>query len=129
LGVIQSGSIGAVGNIANGLAEMFLACGQDIACVSEAAVGVTRMEKTLDGDLYASVTLPNLIVGTIGGGTHLPTQREALEMMDCLGAGKSRKLAEIIGAVVLGGELSISAALSAGHYARAHKELARKKKQ
>jgi hydroxymethylglutaryl-CoA reductase (NADPH) len=129
LGVIQSGSIGAVGNIANGLAAMFLACGQDIACVSEAAVGLTRMEKTPDGDLYASVTLPNLIVGTIGGGTHLPTQREALEMMDCLGAGKSRKLAEIIGAVVLGGELSISAALSAGHYARAHKELARKKKQ
>ncbi|MBX7094148.1 MAG: hydroxymethylglutaryl-CoA reductase [Flavobacteriales bacterium] len=127
LGVIQSGAIGAQGHVANGLAAIFMACGQDVACVSEASVGITRMERTQEGDIYASVTLPNLIVGTVGGGTHLPSQRECLEMMDCLGAGKSRKFAEIITAVVLGGELSISAALSAGHYAKAHKELGRKK--
>lgn len=127
LGVIQSGAIGAQGNIANGLAAIFIACGQDVACVSEASVGVTRMEITSSGDLYASVTLPNLIVGTVGGGTHLPTQRDCLDMMGCLGAGKSRKLAEIIAAVILGGELSISAALSAGHYAQANRKLGRKK--
>ncbi|HRJ36742.1 MAG TPA: hypothetical protein PK610_12185, partial [Flavobacteriales bacterium] len=117
----------AQGHIANGLAAIFVATGQDVACVSEASVGLTRIERTSSGDIYGTVTLPNLIVGTVGGGTHLPTQRECLEMVDCLGSGKARKFAEIIAAVVLGGELSISAALSAGHYAKAHKDLARKK--
>lgn len=127
IGSIQSGSIGAQGHFANAIAAIFIACGQDAACISEAAVGVGRFEKNNDGDLYACITMPNLVVGTVGGGTHMPTQRECLEMMDCSGAGKSRKLAEIIAAVVLGGEISINAALAAGHYARANKNLGRKK--
>ncbi len=127
IGTIQSGSIGAQGHYANGLAALFLATGQDVACISEAAVGITRMEVTAGGDLYASVTLPNLIVGTVGGGTSLPTQKECLELMDCYGAGKSRKFAEICGALVLAGELSIAAALSAGHFSSAHKKFGRKK--
>ncbi len=127
IGSIQSGAIGAQGHFANAIAAIFIACGQDAACISEAAVGVGRFEKNNGGDLYACITMPNLVVGTVGGGTHMPTQRECLEMMDCLGAGKSRKLAEIIAAVVLGGELSINAALAAGHYARANKNLGRKK--
>lgn len=126
MGIIQSGAIGAQGHYANGLTALFIATGQDAACVSEAAVGITRMEMTKDGALYASVTLPNLIVGTVGGGTSLPTQRECLELMDCYGAGKSRKFAEICGAVVLAGELSIAAALSAGHFSTAHKKFGRK---
>lgn len=126
IGVIQSGSIGAQGHYANGLAALFIATGQDAACVSEASVGITRME--LKGDnLYASVTLPNLIVGTVGGGTALPTQRECLEIMDCYGDGKSRKFAEICGALVLAGELSIAAALSAGHFTSAHQKFGRNK--
>jgi hydroxymethylglutaryl-CoA reductase (NADPH) len=127
VGVIQSGAIGAQGHFANGLTALFMATGQDVACVSEAAVGITRMEMTKDGGLYACVTLPNLIVGTIGGGTALPTQRECLEMIDCYGEGKSRKFAEICGALVLAGELSIAAALSAGHFSAAHKKFGRKK--
>jgi hydroxymethylglutaryl-CoA reductase (NADPH) len=127
VGTIQSGSIGAQGHYANGLAALFLATGQDVACISEAAVGITRMEVTAAGDLYASVTLPNLIVGTVGGGTALPTQKECLELMDCYGAGKARKFAEICGALVLAGELSIAAALSAGHFSSAHKKFGRKK--
>lgn len=127
LGVIQSGAIGAQGHYANGLAALFLATGQDVACVSEAAVGITRMQLTDKGDLYASVTLPNLIVGTVGGGTSMPTQLEGLKIMDCAGAGKARKYAEICGAVVLAGELSIAAALSAGHFSSAHKKFGRKK--
>ena len=126
IGVIQSGAIGAQGHYANGLAALFLATGQDVACVSEAAVGITRMELTKDGGLYASVTLPNLIVGTVGGGTGLPTQRECLQLMGCSGAGNARKYAELCGALVLSGELSIAAALSAGHFASAHKKLGRK---
>lgn len=127
IGIIQSGAIGAQGHYANGLTALFLATGQDVACVAEAATGITRMELNKDGSLYTSVTLPNLVVGTVGGGTHLPTQRECLEMMDCYGAGKARKFAEICGALVLAGELSIAAALSAGHFTQAHKKFGRKK--
>jgi hydroxymethylglutaryl-CoA reductase (NADPH) len=127
IGVIQSGAIGAQGHVANGLCALFIATGQDAACTAEAAVGITRMEITPDGGLYASVTLPNLIVGTVGGGTSLPTQRECLELMDCYGTGKARKFAEICGALALAGELSIAAALSAGHFSAAHKKFGRKK--
>ncbi len=127
IGVIQSGAIGAQGHVANGLCALFIATGQDAACVAEAAVGITRMQVTTDGGLYVSVTLPNLIVGTVGGGTGLPTQRECLEMMDCFGAGKARKFAEICAAVALAGEISIAAALSAGHFSMAHKKFGRKK--
>jgi hydroxymethylglutaryl-CoA reductase (NADPH) len=126
IAAVQSGSIGIQGHFANGLAAIFIATGQDAACVSEAAVGITRMEVTEQGDLYAAVTLPNLIVGTVGGGTRLPTQRECLELMNCYGDGKARKFAEIIGATALAGELSIAAALSAGHFAKAHKLFGRK---
>ncbi len=127
IGIIQSGAIGAQGHYANGLTALFIATGQDAACVAEAATGITRMEITAEGDLYASVTLPNLIVGTVGGGTSLPTQRECLEIMDCYGEGNAQKFAEICGAVVLSGELSIAAALSAGHFSMAHQKFGRKK--
>jgi hydroxymethylglutaryl-CoA reductase (NADPH) len=126
MGVIQSGAIGAQGHYANGLAAIFIATGQDVACVSEASVGITRMEVTENGSLYAAVTLPNLIVGTVGGGTSLPTQKECLQIMDCYGEGKAKKFAEIIGAVLLAGELSIAAAISAGHFSSAHKKFGRK---
>ena len=126
IGAILSGAIGAQGHFANGLAALFLACGQDIACVSEASVGVTRMEVTSEGSLYISVTLPNLIVGTVGGGTSLPTQQESLRLMDCEGKNNARKFAEICGALLLAGELSIVAAISSGQFTSAHKSLGRK---
>jgi hydroxymethylglutaryl-CoA reductase (NADPH) len=128
LAAIQSGAIGAQGHFANGLAALFIATGQDAACVAEAAVGISRVERTAEGSLYACVTLPNLIVGTIGGGTMLPTQRECLKLMDCLGPGQARKFAEICGALILGGELSISAAIASGEFTRAHRTLGRKHK-
>lgn len=123
----QSGTIGAQGHYANGLAAVFLATGQDVACVSEASVGITRMEVTHEGDLYCSVTLPNLIVGTVGGGTGLPTQLECLKMMGCAGKDNSRKFSEICAGLVLAGELSIASALSVGHFTNAHQALGRKK--
>lgn len=126
IAVMQSGSIGAQGHIANGLAAIFLATGQDVACVSEAAVGLTIMEVDDQGDLYVSLTVPNLIVGTVGGGTHLPTQAECLKIMGCYGPGNARKFAEIIAAMLLAGEISIAAALSAGHFTFAHQQFGRK---
>ncbi|HEV2147357.1 MAG TPA: hydroxymethylglutaryl-CoA reductase [Longimicrobiaceae bacterium] len=127
VGGVQTGSIGVSGHVANGIAALFLACGQDVACVSEASVGVTRMELTEEGDLYCAVTLPNLIVGTVGGGTRLPTARECLRMMDCLGDDRASKLAEICAATALGGEISIVGALCAGDFASAHARLGRMK--
>jgi hydroxymethylglutaryl-CoA reductase (NADPH) len=124
---VQSGSIGIQGHFANGLTALFLATGQDVACVSEAYVGITRMEVDDAGDLYISVTLPSLVVGTIGGGTQLPSQKECLELMGCTGPGSARKLAEICGATLLAGELSIAAAIANGNFAKAHKLFGRKK--
>jgi hydroxymethylglutaryl-CoA reductase (NADPH) len=127
LGGVQSGSIGVQGHFANSLAALFIACGQDAACVAEASVGITRMDITPDGGLYVAVSLPNLIVGTVGGGTRLPTQRECLEMMDCYGNGKARKLAEICAATVLAGEISIIGAMAAGDFGHAHATYGRQK--
>jgi hydroxymethylglutaryl-CoA reductase (NADPH) len=121
---VQAGSIGVSGHVANGIAALFLACGQDVACVSEAAVGTTRME-CRDGDLYCSLTLPNLIVGTVGGGTALPTAAECLSIMDCVGSGKAGRLAEICAATALAGEISIVGALCANEFAEAHRRLGR----
>jgi hydroxymethylglutaryl-CoA reductase (NADPH) len=125
LGGVMSGSIGVQGHYANGLAALFIACGQDAACVAEAAVGVTRFEVTDDGGLYAAVTLPNLIVGSVGGGTGLPSQKACLDVLGLAGPGHARAFAEVAAALTLAGELSIIGALTAGHFTRAHQKLAR----
>jgi hydroxymethylglutaryl-CoA reductase (NADPH) len=122
---IQSGTIGAQGHFANGLAALYLATGQDVACVAESAVGMTRMEIVDYDSLYIAVTLPNIIVGTVGGGTGLYTQSECLKSLNCIGKDSSRKLAEITAALILAGELSIAAALAEGHFASAHQTLGR----
>jgi hydroxymethylglutaryl-CoA reductase (NADPH) len=125
-GAAQSGTVGAQGNYANALAALFIACGQDVACVAEAVAGLTRVRVTDEGDLYFSVTLPNLIVGSVGGGTYLPTARECLEMLGCRAEGGARKLAEICAAVVLVAELALGGALAGGSFARIHGELGRR---
>jgi hydroxymethylglutaryl-CoA reductase (NADPH) len=127
LGGVMSGTIGVQGHYANGLAALYLATGQDVACVAESAVGVTRMERREDGCLYAAVTLPNVIVGTVGGGTGLPSQRACLELLGLAKPDGAPALAEVCAALALAGELSIIAALSAQEFARAHKRLARGK--
>lgn len=125
MGGVLSGTVGAQGHYANGLAALFIACGQDAACVAEAAVGTTRCEVAADGRLYASVTLPNLIVGTVGGGTKLPSQRACLDILGLAGTGHAQALAEVAAALCLAGELSIIGAISAGEFTRAHVSLAR----
>jgi hydroxymethylglutaryl-CoA reductase (NADPH) len=128
LGGVMSGTIGVQGHYANGLAALYLATGQDVACVAESAVGVTRFEVADDGALYAAVTLPNLIVGTVGGGTGLPSQRACLEILGLAGNDKANALAEVAAALALAGELSIIGALCAGHFTAAHERLARGRK-
>ena len=127
LGAILSGQIGAQGHFANGLAALYIATGQDAACVAESAVGFTRMEPREDGALFMSVTLPNLMVGTVGGGTGLPGQRAALELMGLYGSGHAAALAEVTACLCLAGEISIMAAIASGQFTRAHDRLARER--
>lgn len=120
-----SGTLGVQGHFANGLAALYIATGQDAACVAESAMGVTRFELNNEGGLYAAVTLPSVMVGTVGGGTGLPSQRACLELMGLYGSGNSSALAEVCAGLLLAGELSIIAALATGDFTRAHKKLAR----
>ncbi|MGH8211001.1 MAG: hydroxymethylglutaryl-CoA reductase [Steroidobacteraceae bacterium] len=125
-GAVQTGAAGLQGNVANALAALFIACGQDVACVAEATTALTRVERTQAGEVYASVTLPNLIVGTVGGGTYLPTAHECLAMLGCAGGGQARKFAEICAVVALAGELAIVGAMASGQFADAHASGGRK---
>ena len=126
LGGIQMGAVGNLGHVTNALTAIFIACGQDVACIAEAAAGTVRMEVKDNGDLYATLTLPGLIVGVVGGGTGLPTQKEALELIGCSTPEDVDKFAEICCSVALAGELSIGAAIAEKHFSSAHKTLGRK---
>lgn len=121
---LQAHSYGVQAHYANPLAAVYIACGQDPACVAESACGVTYM-KLIDGDLQVSVTLPDIMVGSVGGGTRLPTQKKCLEIMQCAGPGKAKKLAEILAATVLAAEISITGAMAADEFTTAHAKYGR----
>lgn len=125
LGGVMSGTMGVQAHYANGLTALYLATGQDVACVSESSVGVTRLEVTEKEDLYASVTLPNIVVGTVGGGTKLPSQAVGLKMLGLQGPNKVYAFAEVCAGLCLAGELSIMGSMCAGDFASAHERLAR----
>jgi hydroxymethylglutaryl-CoA reductase (NADPH) len=124
IGSSLAASLGSNAHAANMIAALYIATGQDPAQVVEGSMVTTTCEVVDDG-LYASVRLPCVEVGTVGGGTRLPCQSEGLSMIGCLGEGKAPKLAEIVGAVVLAGELSTLSAQAAGQLGQAHKSLGR----
>jgi hydroxymethylglutaryl-CoA reductase (NADPH) len=125
LGGFMSGVNNNGAHSANGITALFIATGQDVANVAESSAAFAYAELQPNGDYYYSVTIPSLIVATYGGGTGLATQRECLEMLGCYGAGKVRKLAEIVAATVLCGELSLGSAIVAEEWVRAHDLLGR----
>ncbi|MFC6719327.1 hydroxymethylglutaryl-CoA reductase (NADPH) [Natrialbaceae archaeon GCM10025810] len=134
IGSAKAGSLGFNAHAANVVGAAFLATGQDEAQVVEGANTITTMDarEREDGttDLYASVSLASLEVGTVGGGTKLPTQAEALEIIGLRGGGdpagsNADALAEVIATGALAGELSLLAALASRHLASAHEELGR----
>jgi hydroxymethylglutaryl-CoA reductase (NADPH) len=132
LGTAMAGGIGLNAHVANIVAAVFIATGQDVAQVVESSIAYTWMEETPDGDLYASVTMPSLEVGTVGGGSWLPTQREALSLLGVYGPGdppgiNAVKFAEIIASAALAGEVNLVAALASDQLARAHERLGRKR--
>lgn len=110
---------------ANGIAAVFIATGQDEANVVESHAGFFFAEINSDGDLYISATLPSVICATKGGGTGLATQAECLKLLGCEGSGKAKKLAEIIGATVLAGDLSLSSAIMADEWVSSHDQYGR----
>ncbi len=129
IGSAKAGSLGFNAQAANVVAAAFLATGQDAAQVVEGANAITTVD-VRDGALYASVTLASLEVGTVGGGTGLPTQSAALELLGVAGGGdppgsNADALAEVIAAGALAGELSLLGALASSNLASAHEELGR----
>ncbi|PSQ38121.1 3-hydroxy-3-methylglutaryl-CoA reductase [Halobacteriales archaeon SW_12_71_31] len=150
VGSAKAGSLGFNAQAANVVAAAFLATGQDEAQVVEGANAITTVDvrgegadgaergdgtEPTSGDataerLYASVSLASLEVGTVGGGTGLPAQRAALEVVGAAGGGSppgsnADALAETIAVGALAGELSLLAALSSRRLAEAHERLGR----
>ncbi len=125
VGNFMAGSVNTGAHSANGITATFIATGQDVANVAESSAAVTFADIDDEGNYYIAITIPSMIVATYGGGTGLPTQQECLKLLGCHGEGKAHKLAEIIGATVLAGELSLSSAVLAGDWVTSHDALGR----
>eukprot|EP00817_Percolomonadidae_sp_ATCC50343_P001552 CAMPEP_0117424182 /NCGR_PEP_ID=MMETSP0758-20121206/4653_1 /TAXON_ID=63605 /ORGANISM="Percolomonas cosmopolitus, Strain AE-1 (ATCC 50343)" /LENGTH=514 /DNA_ID=CAMNT_0005207809 /DNA_START=318 /DNA_END=1858 /DNA_ORIENTATION=+ len=136
IGSAMAGSIGGFNaHSANLVAALYIACGQDPAQVVESSTCITLMEKTDEGDLYISVSMPSIEVGSIGGGTNLKAQQACLKMLGVQGAnpeepGKNaQQLARLVGSIVMCGELSLMSALASNDLVKAHMNLNRKNAQ
>jgi hydroxymethylglutaryl-CoA reductase (NADPH) len=128
IGSSMSGSMGFNAQYANVLAALFIATGQDPAHVAECSIGITTAEVVNGEDLYVSVYLPDLMVGTVGGGTTLATQQEALRLMGVVGSTTEKTVdtfAQIVAGAVLAGEISLLSSLEQGALAQSHQRLAR----
>ncbi|TVS12982.1 MAG: hydroxymethylglutaryl-CoA reductase [Wenzhouxiangella sp.] len=125
IGSMMSGANNNGCHAANGITAIFIATGQDVANVAESSAGILFTELTEDKDLYISITLPALIVATLGGGTGLATQSESLRIMGCEGPGKVMKFAEIVAGTVLAGEISLAAAISSLDWVSSHDQYGR----
>jgi len=127
IGSFMAGSNNNGSHSANGITAMFIATGQDVANVAESSAAIAHVEETPNNEYYFSITIPSLIVATYGGGTGLATQKECLELLGCHGKGKVKKLAEIVAATVLCGEISLSSAVVAGDWVTSHDKYGRNK--
>lgn len=123
-GAQLAGVLGSNGHVANGVAALFLACGQDMANISESCTGYIYTE-AIGKDLYVSLHMPSLVIGTVGGGVSLPTQKECLQIIGCYGEGKALKFAEIAAATIMAGEISLAASIVAGDFVHAHEKFGR----
>jgi hydroxymethylglutaryl-CoA reductase (NADPH) len=122
----KDGMIGANVNVANSIAAIFVATGQDIACLAASSVAYLHVENHERG-LYISLKIPRLVIGTIGGGTGLPGPKSNLELMGCYGTGKIERFAKLIAGFSMGLELSTISAIVSGQFAIAHERLGRNK--
>ena len=125
VGAFISGANNNGAHSANAITAMFIATGQDVANVSESSAGIMYVERMPSNDLYISLTIPSLIVATYGGGTSLATQRESLDILGCYGRDRVNKLAEIVAAVALAGEISLGSAISSSDWVSSHEQYGR----
>jgi NADP-dependent 3-hydroxy-3-methylglutaryl-CoA reductase len=124
LGAQQAGVVGSGLNAVNIVAALFVATGQDVACVHESGVSILSME--VDGhDLAATLLLPSVVSGTVGGGTSLPNQRAWLTALACAGPGGGARFAEIVAGFALALDISTTAAMASGQFVDAHQRLGR----
>jgi len=123
-GAVASGMQSVAFTPASAVAAVFAATGQDLGMVgtSSMAHGTARR---VEGGLHATIRFPGLEVGTVGGGTTLPSARDWLESIGCAGAGKVYRLAQVVAAAALCLEISASAAMATAgseNFFRAHHE-------
>jgi hydroxymethylglutaryl-CoA reductase (NADPH) len=123
-GAVASGMQSVAFTPASAVAAVFAATGQDLGMVgtSSMAHGTGRR---VEGGVHASIRFPGLEVGTVGGGTTLPSARDWLASIDCAGSGKVYRLAQIVAAAALSLEISASAAMATAgseNFFRAHHE-------
>jgi hydroxymethylglutaryl-CoA reductase (NADPH) len=125
VGFAQLGTHNWLVQSANGLAAVLIACGQDVAYLPECCIGQLDFQVDAAGSLYVSASLPNLLVGTVGGGAGKGTARECLSILGCAGAGRANTFAELLGATVLAGDLSLMASFCSHEFVAAHERLGR----
>lgn len=123
-GSTLAGALGHNAHAANIIAALYLATGQDIAHTVEGSLATTLVELNDDGSLYFNVYLPGIVCGVVGGGTQLPAQKEAMELIGIdFGqeeGGANEQFAEVVAASVLAGEISLLSALASQDLAKAH---------
>lgn len=113
IGSLVAGSLmSANAHYANMLLAFYTATGQDAANIVEGSQGITHAE-VKQGNLYFSVNIPNVIVGTTGHGKD--AFKERFNEMGCSGEHGAETLAMIAGGIVWAGELSLLAALTNPH--------------
>ena len=123
-GSVASGMQSVAFTPASAIAAIFAATGQDLGMVgtSSMAQGTARR---VEGGLHATIRFGGLEVGTVGGGTTLPSARDWLASIDCAGSGKVYRFAQIIAAAALCLEISASAAMATAgseNFFKAHHE-------
>jgi hydroxymethylglutaryl-CoA reductase (NADPH) len=96
---------------ASSVAAIFAATGQDLGMVGTSSMTQATVTRVEDG-IHLTIRFSGLEVGTVGGGTSLPHARAYLQLMDCLGAGKVYRFAQIIAATALCLELSAAASMA-----------------
>jgi hydroxymethylglutaryl-CoA reductase (NADPH) len=123
-GSIASGMQSAAFTPASAIAAMFAATGQDLGMVGTSSMAHETASR-VSGGLHCAIRLPGLEVATVGGGTGLPSAREWLQVIDCVGPGKVYRFAQIVAAAILALEISASAAMATAgseNFFRAHHE-------
>ncbi|KAL8918580.1 MAG: hypothetical protein Q9208_007263 [Pyrenodesmia sp. 3 TL-2023] len=126
-GDIRNSMEGSSVNVANAMAAIFIATGQDVACLVESCWAhlIVDYDESISPGISFSMFFPSVVVGSVGGGTVYPTQKEGLNMIGCAGPGRKWALAETIAAFVMVADVSTGAAVASNTKTSGHLKMAR----